>query len=149
MFLNRPSFGVAFCWVIQLMQTTDLAERSHLCPFCEGVAQACGSPDPTAPDAVSALASKWKRVAYTKASLASATAAWEGRRPASLKAPPEQKLRAPSQFDLIFGGPAWEEDGNGGWGDSWGYVRPNTPPPEAGRLSSTLPSIQGTQGPVV
>jgi hypothetical protein len=81
--------------------------------------------------------------------LASATAAWEGRRPASCKAPPEQKPRAPSQFDLIFGGPAREEDGNGGWGDSWGYVRSNTPPPEAGRLSSTLPSVQGTQVPVV
>jgi hypothetical protein len=75
MFLGRPSFGVAFRWVIQLMQTTDLAEQSHLRPICKGVARACGSPDPTAPDAVSALASKRKRVTYTKALLASATAA--------------------------------------------------------------------------
>jgi len=31
-------------------------------------------------------------------------------------------------FDDLFGGPAREEDGNEGWGDSWGYCRPNTPP---------------------
>jgi hypothetical protein len=99
-------------------------------------------------DSVSALASKWKRVAYTKALLSSATAAWKGCHPASRKAPPELKPRSPSQFDLIFGGPAREEDGNKGWGDSWGYVRPNTSPPEAGRLSSTLLSVQDTQVPV-
>jgi hypothetical protein len=132
MFLDCPSLGVAFRWVVQLMLTTDLAERSHLHLFCEGVAWACELLDPTALDSVSALASKWKRVAYTKALLSSATAAWEGRRPASRKLPPELKPWLPSQFDLIFGGPAREEDGNEGWGDSWGYIRPNTPPSEAG-----------------
>jgi hypothetical protein len=112
--------------------------------------RACGSPDLTALDSVSALNSKWKQVAYTKALLSSATAAWEGRRPASRKAPPtRQKLRLPSQFDLIFGGPAREEDGNEGWGDSWGYGRPNTPPPEADQRVSTLQGAQGTQVPVV
>ncbi len=82
--------------------------------------------------------------------LSSTTAAWEGRRPASRKAPPtRQKPRSPSQFDLIFGGPAQEEDSNEGWGDSWGYVRPNTPPPQANRLVSTLRGAQGMQVPVV
>jgi hypothetical protein len=94
------------------MLSANLAKRSHLRPFCEGVARACGSPDLTALDSVSALNSKWKQVAYTKALLSSATAAWEGCRPASRKAPPtRQKPQSPSQFDLIFGGPAHEEDG--------------------------------------
>jgi hypothetical protein len=150
MFLDRLSFGVAFRRVIQLMLSADPAERSHLRPFCEGIARTCGSPDPTALDSVSALNSKWKRVAYTKALLSSATTACEGHRPASRKAPPtRQKPRLPSQFDLIFGGPAREEDGNKGWGDSWGYVRPNTPPPKANRLVSTLRGAQGMQVPVV
>ncbi len=150
MFLDCLSFEVAFHQVIQLMLSADPAERSHLRPFCEGVARACGSPDPTALDSVSALNYKWKRVAYTKALLSSTTAAWEGRHPASHEAPPtRQKLRLPSQFDLIFGGPAQEEDGNEGWGDSWGYVRPNTPPPNANRLVSTQRGAQGTQVPVV
>ncbi len=77
MFLDRPSVGVAFRRVIQLMLSADPAEWSHLRPFCEGVVRACSSPDPTALDAVSTLNSKWKQVAYTKALLSSATAAWD------------------------------------------------------------------------
>jgi hypothetical protein len=37
--------------------------------------------------------------------------------------------RPPTKFDLLFGGPAREEDGDQPWGDSWGHCRPNTPPP--------------------
>jgi hypothetical protein len=72
MFLDCPSFGVAFRRVIQLMLSANPEERSHLRPFCEGFAWACGSPDPTALGSVSALNSKWKQVAYTNALLSSA-----------------------------------------------------------------------------
>ncbi len=94
----------------------------------------CGLPDPMAIDPTSTLNSKWKQVAYTKVSLSSATTAWEGHRPASRKAPhPMQKLPAHSHFNKLFGGPAWkEEDTDQAWGDSWGFRRPNTPPPGAG-----------------
>jgi hypothetical protein len=98
---------------------------------------ACGSPDPTAINPTSTLNSKWKQVAYTKASPSLATAAWEGHRPTSLKAPPPmQKPPAHSHFDKVFGGLAWEEeDGN----YSWGFLRPNTPPPRP-----TGPNLAGS-----
>jgi hypothetical protein len=113
MFLDRLSFGVTFRRVIQLMLSADPGR--HLRPFCEGVVQTCVSSDLGALGSVSALSSKWKRVAYTKALLSSATTAWEGRRPASRKAlPTRQKPRLPSQFDLVFGGPVQEEDSNEG-----------------------------------
>jgi hypothetical protein len=87
MFLDYPSMGTAFRRMIQLMLTAEAAERRHLWPFCEGAALACGSSDLLAINPISTLNSKWKQVAFTKASLSLATTAWEGHRPASRKAP--------------------------------------------------------------
>jgi len=110
-------------------------ELGHL-----GVALACGSPNPTAPNPISATNSSWKRVAYGKATLSAATAAWEGHRLGASKAPPPRtEPRAPTKFDDLFGGPAQEEDGNEGWGDSWGYCRPNTLPTDAGTHRTEAP----------
>ncbi len=96
-----------------------MAERHHLRPFCEGVVRACSSPDPNSTDPRSALNSKWKRVAYTKATLTLATAAWEGHHPAPCKPPPPSlKPWPPSQFDLIFGGTVRKEDDNQKWGNN-------------------------------
>ena len=53
-----------------------------------------------------------------------ATTAWESHRAAARKAPP----KPPTDFDLLFGGPVQEEDSDQGWGNSWGYCRPNTRP---------------------
>jgi hypothetical protein len=109
------------------MLSTKAAERLQLRSFCEGVARACGSPDPRATNPRSALNSQWKRVAYTKATLTLATGAREGHHPASHKPPPpRQKPWPPSHFDLIFGGMAWEEDGNQEWGNNLDD-RPNNP----------------------
>jgi hypothetical protein len=109
LFLDCPSMGTAFHQTIQLMFSAEAAERHHLRPFCEGVAWACGSPDPRATKPRSALNFQWRWVAYTKVTLTLATAAWEGHRPASRKPPPpRQKPWPPSHFDLIFGGTARE-----------------------------------------
>jgi hypothetical protein len=88
MFLDCLPMGTAFRQIIQLMLSAEAAERHHLRPFCEGVPWACGSPDPRATKPHSALNSQWRWVAYTKATLTLATAAWEGHRPASCKPPP-------------------------------------------------------------
>jgi hypothetical protein len=83
--------GVAYRWLLQpLSATANAAERRQLWAFGEGVALACESPDPTAPNPISAADSSWKRVAYGKATLSAATAAWEGHRPGASKASPPQ-----------------------------------------------------------
>jgi hypothetical protein len=132
MFLDNPPMGVAYRRMLQLMTSLadTAADRRLFRAFGDGVALACGSPDPTAINPVSAAHLTWKRVAYSKATLSVATAAWEGHRPGASKPPPPRTAeRAPTQFDLLFGGPAREEEGDEPWGDSWGYCRPNTPPP--------------------
>jgi hypothetical protein len=91
MFLDCPTMETVFRRTIQLMLSAEAAERHHLRPFCEGVARACGSPDPRATEPRSALNSQWRRVAYTKATLTLATTAWEGYRPASCKPPPPRQ----------------------------------------------------------
>jgi hypothetical protein len=58
MFLDCPSIGTAFRRAIQLMLRAKGAERHHLWPYCEGVAWACGSPDPVATNPISALNSQ-------------------------------------------------------------------------------------------
>jgi len=94
MFLDYPPMGVAYCRLLQFLSATaDAAERHHFRAFGEGVALACGSPDPTAPNPISAADSSWKRVAYGKATLSAATAAWEGHRPGASKAPPPGQIR--------------------------------------------------------
>jgi hypothetical protein len=148
MFLGCPSMGTAFRQTIQLMLSAEAAERHHLRTFCEGVARACGSLDPKATKPRSTLNSQWRRVAYTKATLTLATAAWEGHHPASRKPPPPmQKPRPPNHFYLIFGGTVREEDGNQEWGDNLGYNRPNTPHHEADQRILTLQGAHGTQAP--
>ena len=114
MFLDSPSMGTAFRHLVKLMQTTRKAERTLLWPFCEEMALACGSYDPTAIDPISVINSKWKRIAYTKGVTSLATTVWEGHRAAARKAPP----KPPTYFDLLFGGLVREEDGDQGWGDS-------------------------------
>jgi hypothetical protein len=138
-FLDNPSMGVAYRRMLQLMSVVaDMADRRLFRAFGNGVALACGSPDPMAPNPVSAADSLWKRVAYSKATLSVATAAWEGHRPGASKPPPPS--RPPTRFDLMFGGPAREEEGDQPWGDSWGYCRPNTPPPDPGALRTEGPA---------
>jgi len=91
MFLDYPPMGVAYRRLLHLVSgTADAANRRHFWAFGEGVALACGSPDPTAPNPISAADSCWKRVAYGKATLSMATAAWEGHRAGASKAPPPQ-----------------------------------------------------------
>ncbi len=132
------------------MLRAEAAEQHHHQPFCEGVPQACGSPDLVATNPISALNSQWKWVAYTKATLTVATAAWEGHRPASRKPPPpRQKPWAPSHFDLIFWGPAREEDNNQGWGDSWGYCSPTPRPTMLTDGSQPCKAHRAMQVPVV
>jgi hypothetical protein len=90
LFLDYPSLGVAFRHSTQLISHAEVSERHLLQPFCERVALACCSLDPMAREPISALNSKWKRVAYTKSSLSAVTAAWEGHRPAVRYPPPSQ-----------------------------------------------------------
>jgi hypothetical protein len=141
MFRDYPPMGVAYRRLLQLLSVTaDAAERRQFQAFGEGVALACGSPNPSAPNPISAADSSWKRVAYGKATLSAATVAWEGHQPGASKAPPPRtEPRAPTKFDNLFGGPAREEDGNEGWGDSWGYCRPNTIPTDAGTHRTEAP----------
>ena len=90
MFLDYPPMGVVYRWLLQLLSATaDAADRRHFRAFGEGVALACGSPNPMAPNPVSAAAdSRWKRAAYSKATLSAAIAAWEGHRLGVSKPPP-------------------------------------------------------------
>jgi hypothetical protein len=61
MFLDNPPMGVAYRRMIQLMTgVADTADRCHYRAFGEGVALACGSPNPMAPHPVSAVDSLWK-----------------------------------------------------------------------------------------
>ena len=139
MFLDYPPMGVVYQRLLQLLSATaNAADRRHFRAFGEGIALACGSPDPTAPNPFSAADSSWKRVAYGKATLSAATAAWEGHRHGASKAP-----RPPTNFDNLSGGPAWEKEGNQAWGDNWGYCRPNTPPTDVGthRTEAPVPAV--------
>jgi hypothetical protein len=150
MFLDYPSLGAAFCRIVQLMLQAKAVERHLLWPFCEGVVLACGSPDPSAMDPISTINLTRKRIAYTKASLSSATAAWEGHCPASRKAPPpRQKSWAPSQLDLIFEESTREVEDNHSGGDSQYNSTPDTPPREANQRTSTSRGAQGSRVPVV
>jgi hypothetical protein len=124
-FLNYPTMGLAFRRLIHLMRGAEPRDHGHLKPFSNGIALACGTPHPTDDSPCSALDSQWKRVQYSRSILAGATAAWEGHRgtpAAPRKEPPEL-----GAFDNLFGDRA--EEGDGGWGDSWGYVLPTSPPP--------------------
>jgi hypothetical protein len=70
MFLDNPPMGVAYRRMIQLMTgVADTANRHHYRAFGEGVALACGSPNPMAPNPVSATDSLWKQVAYSHGQL--------------------------------------------------------------------------------
>ena len=130
-----------------MFSTVGAANRRNFRAFGEGVALACGSPNATAPDPISASDSRWKRVAYGKATLSVATAAWEGHRltwPGASKPPPPRT--GPTNFDILFGGPAREEEGNQSWGDSWGHITPNTPPTDTGthRTEAPVPALPAT-----
>jgi len=55
MFLDYPPMGVVYRRLLQLVSATaDTADRCHFRAFGEGVALACGSPGPTAPNTFSA-----------------------------------------------------------------------------------------------
>ena len=58
LFLNYPALGAAFRRLIYLIVGADTAERRLLRPFLDGLAFACGSPNPHASDPTSALDSK-------------------------------------------------------------------------------------------
>jgi hypothetical protein len=90
MFLDNPPMGVACRRMLQLMMllADTAADRRLFRAFGDGAALACGSPDPTALIPVIASDLTWKRVAYSKATLSVATAAWEGHRPGASKPPP-------------------------------------------------------------
>ena len=140
-FLDYPNMGLAFRRLIHLMWGAEPRDRGHLKPFSNGIALACGTPHPTDDSPCSALDSLWKRVPYTRTTLAGATAAWENHRgtpTAPRKDPPEL-----GEFDSMFG--EREEEGNGGWGDSWGYVLPNTPPPPPVAGQRTGPDSRTTE----
>jgi hypothetical protein len=103
MFLDYPPMGVVFRRLIQLMfSTAGAADWRHFRAFREGVALACGSPNATASDPISASDSRWKRVAYGKATLSVATTAWEGHlltRPGASKPPPPRT--GPTNFSYL------------------------------------------------
>ena len=140
-FLDYPNMGLTFRCLIHLMWGAEPRDRGHLKPFSNGIALACGTPHPTDDSPCSALDSLWKRVPYTRTTLAGATAAWENHRgtpTAPRKDPPEL-----GEFDSMFG--EREEEGDGGWGDSWGYVLPNTPPPPPVAGQRTGPDTRTTE----
>jgi hypothetical protein len=74
MFLDNPPMGVAYRRMLQLMTSLadTAADRRLFRTFGDGVALACGSPNPTAIHPVSVAHSTWKRVAYSKATLSPA-----------------------------------------------------------------------------
>ena len=104
MFLDYPPMGVVYRRLLQLLSATaDAADRHHFWAFGE-VALACGSPNPRAPNPVSAAVdSRWKRVAYGKATLSAATAAWEGHRLGASKAPPPDRNHPPILTTYLVG----------------------------------------------
>jgi len=62
-FLDNPPMGVAYRRMLQLMTVVaDMADRRLFRAFGNGIAWACGSPDPMAPNPVSAADLLWKRV---------------------------------------------------------------------------------------
>ncbi len=61
--LDYPPMGVVYRRLLQLLSATaDAADWRHFWAFGEGVALACGSPDPAALNPISAADSSWKRV---------------------------------------------------------------------------------------
>jgi hypothetical protein len=94
--------GVVFRRLIHLMWEALPADKSHLRPFVDGIALACGTPHPTAATPLSALVSQWKQVPYSKPSLAGAATAWE--RP---RGTPEART---NHFDSLFGGGPRQDD---------------------------------------
>ena len=105
-FPDYPTMGVAFRCLIHLMWEALPADKSHLRPFTDGIALACGTPHPTADTPLSALVSWWKRVPYSKPSLTGAAAAWEGPR-----GTPEART---NHFDSLFGGGPRQDDQQSG-----------------------------------
>jgi hypothetical protein len=102
-FLDNPPMEVAYRRMLQLMTVVaNMADRRLFRAFGNGVALACGSPDPMAPNPVSAADSLWKQVAYSKATLSVATAAWEGHRPGSFK-PPRPRDHPPVLTSCLAG----------------------------------------------
>ena len=74
------------------------ADKSHLGPFVDGIALACGTQHQTAATPLSALVSRWKQVLYSTPLLVGTAAAWEGPR-----GTPEARM---NHFDsLVSGGP--------------------------------------------
>ena len=98
-FPDYPTMGMAFRCLIHLMREALPADTSHMWPLVDGIALACGTPHPTAAPSLSAW---WKRVPYSKPSLAGAAAAWEGPRRT-----PEAWT---NHFDNLFGGGPRQDD---------------------------------------
>ena len=112
MFLDNPPMGVAYRRMLQLVSSLadTPAARRLFRAFGDGVALACGSPNVTAPNPISAADSKWKRVAFGKATLSVATAAWEGHRLTRLGAPKPPPKDRPHQLRR----PIWRASEGGG-----------------------------------
>ena len=140
MFLDYPPMGVVYRRLIQLMVLpANAANRRHFRAFGEGVALACGSPDPTAPNPISGADSSWKRVAYGKATLSAATAAWEGHQPGASKhpTPPGQNREHPPTLTTYLAGQCGIKKvinpGGTVGGTSHPTLHPPTPAPSARR----------------
>ena len=123
-FLDYPTMGTTFRRMIFLMRAAAHEDRGHLRPFAMGIALACGTARPSGvlePTSTSALDSQWKRVPYTKPSLAGATAVWEG----AARGDPQ----VPNEFDSLFGGQQQQDRGK----DGREPARSRPPPPNASR----------------
>jgi hypothetical protein len=105
-FPDYPTMGVAFRCLIHLMREALPADKSHLRPFADGIALACGTLHPTAATPLSALVSRWKRVPYSKPLLAGAAVAWEWPR-----GTPDART---NHFDSLFGGGPQQDDQRSG-----------------------------------
>jgi hypothetical protein len=103
--LDNPDLGTTFRRLIVLMQEAEQDDREQLQHFAASITYTCGLPDPRANCPISALSSKWRRVAYSKATLHWATAQWEGHTVAKDTGVQWKKLQAPvaDKFDNFFG----------------------------------------------
>jgi hypothetical protein len=97
--------GTTFRRLIVLMQEAEQDDREQLQHFAASITYACGLPDPRANCPISALSSRWRRVAYSKATLHWATAQWEGHTVAKDTGVQWKKLQAPvaDKFENLFG----------------------------------------------
>ena len=103
-FLDQPNLGTTFRHFVKLMHGVD-GDRDLLWHCAASIIYTCGSPDPKARRPVSAMSSKWRRVAYSQATRHWATAQWEGH--TAIKGADTRRKDPPAPvadgFDQVFG----------------------------------------------